>query len=125
MVNVFIGDFFKYFHLTGLIYLISDDLNARLDAWVFPEREAWPSSYWVTDHAVPVGCHSHDDYTRPVPLYSAIKAGCVSVEADIWLSGDDLLVRHIRFTLHPAVTSGSLYLDLLLHIVEKYNTRYE
>ncbi|KAL2832656.1 hypothetical protein BJY01DRAFT_260218 [Aspergillus pseudoustus] len=109
--------------LRGLIYLFPDDLDARLDAWVFPGREASPSSYWVTHHANPVGCHSHNDYTRPVPLYSAIKAGCVSVEADIWLSEGDLLVGHNRFTLHPAVTLRSLYLDPLLDILEKHNTR--
>ncbi|KAL3457175.1 hypothetical protein BJX64DRAFT_280846 [Aspergillus heterothallicus] len=88
--------------IRSLVYLFPNDLDVRLNAWVFPGRDSSPSSYWVTHHAIPVGCHSHNDYTGPVPLYSAIKAGCVSVEADIWFSEDDLLVGHNRFTLHPA-----------------------
>ncbi|CEL01316.1 hypothetical protein ASPCAL00902 [Aspergillus calidoustus] len=109
--------------LRSLIDLFGDDINARLDDWVFSGREAPPSSYWVTHHAIPVWCHSHNNYTRAAPFHSAIKVGSVSVGADIWLSEDDLLVRHNRFTLHPAVTLRSLYLDLLLDILEKHNPR--
>jgi hypothetical protein len=70
-----------------------------------------------------VQCHSHNDYWRPVPLFSAIKAGCIGVEADVWLSGDDLLVGHNPFTLHHAATLRSLYLDPLLDLLERHNTR--
>jgi hypothetical protein len=70
-----------------------------------------------------VQCHSHNDYWRTVPLFSAIKAGCIGVEADAWLSGDDLLVGHNRFTLHNAATLRSLYLDPLLDLLERHNTR--
>lgn len=104
--------------MSGLVYFFPNELDARLDAWAFPR-----GSSWATHGVLPVQCHSHNDYTRRVPLYSAIQAGCVSVEADIWLSGDDLLVGHNRFTLHPAVTLKNLNLDPLLDMLEKHNTR--
>ncbi|KAF7163375.1 hypothetical protein CNMCM6106_000325 [Aspergillus hiratsukae] len=108
---------------TGLVHLFPDDLDARLDAWVFPGGRPSIFSHWATYGVTPVQCHSHNDYWRPVPLFSAIKAGCIGVEADIWLSGDDLLVGHNRFTLNHAATLRSLYLDPLLELLERHNTR--
>lgn len=43
---------------------------------------------------VPLGCHSHNDYERDRALYSALSAGCISVEADIWVQGTKLVVGH-------------------------------
>lgn len=43
---------------------------------------------------VPLACHSHNDYTRDKALYSALSAGCVSVEADVWIHGSTLVVGH-------------------------------
>lgn len=71
---------------------------------------------------IPVGCHSHNDYWREVPLRSAVDAGCIGVEADIWLSENDLLVGHTRFTLHHDHTLQSLYLKPLLDLLSKHNT---
>ncbi|RYP46605.1 hypothetical protein DL768_007227 [Monosporascus sp. mg162] len=42
----------------------------------------------------PVACHSHNDYERDVPLFSALAAGCVAVEADVHLVGDDVEIGH-------------------------------
>ncbi|RAL03186.1 uncharacterized protein BO80DRAFT_500498 [Aspergillus ibericus CBS 121593] len=95
---------------SGLIYLFPDDLDARLDAW-------------STHGVLPVRCHSHNDYWRDVPLHSALSAGCIGVEADIWLSNYDLLVGHTPFTLHHEVTLRSLYLNPLLDLLQKHNTR--
>ncbi|KAF7167882.1 hypothetical protein CNMCM5623_001029 [Aspergillus felis] len=108
---------------TGLVHLFPDDLDARLGAWVFPGGQPSIFSHWVTHGITPVQCHSHNDYWRPVPLFSAIKAGCIGIEADVWLSGEDLLVGHNRFTLHHAATLRSLYLDPLLDLLEQHNTR--
>ncbi|WKT51309.1 hypothetical protein QSH57_016279 [Fusarium oxysporum f. sp. vasinfectum] len=54
---------------------------------------------WVevlSPQVTPVMVHSHNDYLRPRPLFSALSVGCASVEADVWLSknGKDLLVGH-------------------------------
>jgi hypothetical protein len=70
-----------------------------------------------------VQCHSHNDYWREVPLFSALRAGCVGVEADIWPSNNDLLVGHNPYTLHAAQTLRTLYLDPLLDLLYKHNTR--
>ncbi|GFF97713.1 hypothetical protein IFM53868_09336 [Aspergillus udagawae] len=108
---------------TGLVYFFSGDPNARLIPWIFPGGQPSIFSKWVTHGVIPVHCHSHNDYWRPVPLFSAIRAGCIGVEADIWLSGDDLLVGHNQWSLQRATTLRSLYLDPLLSLLERYNTR--
>ncbi|KAI1033249.1 hypothetical protein LB503_008458, partial [Fusarium chuoi] len=44
------------------------------------------AALWSTElsHLVsPVMCHSHNDYWRPHPLFSALSVGCASVEADV------------------------------------------
>jgi hypothetical protein len=47
-----------------------------------------------TYDVTPVACHSHNDYTRDIPLYDALSTGCISVEADVWLHGNNLRVAH-------------------------------
>ncbi|GAA86872.1 similar to An13g01980 [Aspergillus luchuensis IFO 4308] len=108
---------------SGLVYLFPDDLDARLDAWVFPAGRPSIFSHWTTHGVVPVRCHSHNDYWRDVPLHSALTAGCIGVEADVWPSNDELLVGHTPFTLHHEVTLRSLYLNPLLDLLQKHNTR--
>ena len=49
-----------------------------------------------TQGIVPKGFHSHNDYWRQFPLYSALSVGAVSVEADVWLYNGTL---HVRPTL--------------------------
>jgi hypothetical protein len=69
----------------------------------------------------PIPCHSHNDYWRLQPLFSALRAGCVGVEADVWLSGSDLLVGHDRNSLDPSRTLTSLYIEPLRKILEQRN----
>lgn len=45
-----------------------------------------------TQGIMPKTLHSHNDYWRPKPFYSALSAGAVSVEADVWLMNDTLYV---------------------------------
>ncbi|RAL14927.1 uncharacterized protein BO97DRAFT_339792 [Aspergillus homomorphus CBS 101889] len=81
-------------------------------------------SRWPTDASRginPVKCHSHNDYWRPVPLFSALKAGCVGVEADVWLFDEELYVGHTTSSLTPKRTLRTLYINPLLRILERQN----
>jgi hypothetical protein len=67
-----------------------------------------------------IPCHSHNDYWRNVALFDAIHAGCMSVEADIWLteqSSDDLYVGHSSSSLSSMRTLQGLYIQPLLEIL--------
>jgi hypothetical protein len=57
--------------------------------------------------------HAHNDYEHPRPLLDALDHGFCSVEADIFLTPDGLLVGHTRKDLRPGRTLESLYLDPL------------
>ncbi|MFI0740679.1 phosphatidylinositol-specific phospholipase C/glycerophosphodiester phosphodiesterase family protein [Streptomyces sp. NPDC021100] len=61
--------------------------------------------------------HAHNDYEHPHPLADALSHGFGSVEADIWLVGDKLLVAHDPAGLDPRRTLAALYLDPLLRRV--------
>ncbi|KAE8140609.1 PLC-like phosphodiesterase [Aspergillus pseudotamarii] len=103
----------------------SDDLD-RLSIlrWQHEERLVANVSHWPTDFTrdiIPVGCHSHNDYWRPVPLFSAIQAGCIGVEADVWLFDDELYVGHTTSSLTRQRTLRNLYIDPLIRILGKQN----
>jgi hypothetical protein len=101
----------------------------------FPEELPWPEDYssnhfsddlghWPTDELADintVACHSHNDYWRQKPLFSALHAGCTSVEADVWLYKEDLFVGHSTASLTPARTLQSLYINPLLEILDRTN----
>ncbi|KAG5984176.1 hypothetical protein E4U55_005789 [Claviceps digitariae] len=59
----------------------------------------------------------------PRPLYSALAAGCMGVDADVWLSPDktNLLVGHQASHLSVKRTLQSLYLDPIKQILGKLN----
>jgi penicillin amidase len=57
--------------------------------------------------------HAHNDYEHARPLLDALDHGFCSVEADIWLTRDGLLVAHDRNDLTPERTLQKLYLDPL------------
>lgn len=57
--------------------------------------------------------HAHNDYEHKRPLLNALEHGFCSVEADIYLSGDQLLIGHERKDLRPERTLEKLYLDPL------------
>jgi hypothetical protein len=81
-----------------------------------PYTFPWPEDF--SRDITPVNCHSHNDYWRAVPLYDALAAGCVSIEADVWLQGNgELLVGHSKSALNPFRTLRSLYLDPLANIL--------
>jgi hypothetical protein len=57
--------------------------------------------------------HAHNDYEHSRPLLDALDHRFGSVEADIYLVGDQLLVAHDPEDLDPSRTLESLYLDPL------------
>jgi hypothetical protein len=77
----------------------------------------------LTHDVVPIPCHSHNDYWRKIPLFSAILAGCVGVEADVWLFDNELYVGHNLASLRKDRTFSSLYVDPLVKILEQRNTK--
>ncbi|ODQ82441.1 hypothetical protein BABINDRAFT_5407, partial [Babjeviella inositovora NRRL Y-12698] len=93
--------------------------------------------------------HSHNDYTRSIPLFYAVKNGCKSFEADVWLrderrsrpdsdyvallsgkppavhtslgDGQELYVGHHSTNLNKYETLDSLYLDHLMYMLDEMN----
>jgi hypothetical protein len=57
--------------------------------------------------------HAHNDYEHSRPLFEALDHGFCSVEADIWLTPDGLLIGHDKKDLKPGRTMESLYLEPL------------
>ncbi|KAH9894554.1 hypothetical protein F4778DRAFT_279438 [Xylariomycetidae sp. FL2044] len=77
--------------------------------------DPWP--YGSTDGVRPVACHSHNDYDQDIPLFSALAAGCVGVEVDVWLVGSALYIGH---TLPlPGRTMTAQYVEPLLAILDR------
>ena len=70
---------------------------------------------------IPIPCHSHNDYWRKVPVFSALHVGCIGIEADVWLADDDLYVGHIQSSLRPNRTFSKLYIEPLTRIIEAQN----
>lgn len=63
--------------------------------------------------------HSHNDYWRTTPLYTALSYGAISIEADVWLVNNTLLVGHDTASLTSTRTLKSLYIDPLLEILAR------
>ena len=67
--------------------------------------------------------HSHNDYEQKRPFWGAYEAGADSIEADVYLVGNDLLVAHSRSGLKTAKTLRSLYLEPLRDVMRKNGGR--
>ncbi|KAL3467862.1 PLC-like phosphodiesterase [Aspergillus heterothallicus] len=108
-----------------IVSFFPDEIDRATAHWR-QSQELSPSdiTHWPTDISrdiVPVQCHSHNDYWRRVPLYSALEAGCVGVEADIWLFDNELYVGHSKSSLTPSRTLRSMYIDPLMKILSRQN----
>jgi alkaline phosphatase len=55
--------------------------------------------------------HSHNDYLRNVPFWEAYSVPCQSIEVDVILENNQLMVAHERQSIKPQNTLQSLYLD--------------
>lgn len=85
---------------------------------------AWYPTDFTRD-IIPIPCHSHNDYWRRVPLFSALRAGCTGVEADVWLFDNDLYVGHNTASLTRNRTFQSLYINPLVEILKNQNPETE
>lgn len=66
--------------------------------------------------------HAHNDYEHPQPLFNALQNGFISVEADVYLVGDELLVSHNR-PKPGARTLQKLYLTPLDSLLSRHDGR--
>jgi hypothetical protein len=57
--------------------------------------------------------HAHNDYLHERPLLDALDHGFCSIEADVWVSNDELLVAHTMVEIRAGRTLESLYLKPL------------
>ncbi|KAL8925835.1 MAG: hypothetical protein Q9208_003332 [Pyrenodesmia sp. 3 TL-2023] len=113
-----------YFNIHLRAQIPTNDIQRLITAWGKPGTLTDTRSHYPTEFSrgiVPIPCHSHNDYERHVPLYSALRAGCISVEVDVWLRDGDLLVGHTENSLTSARTLQSLYLEPLLSILARQN----
>jgi hypothetical protein len=75
----------------------------------------------VTQGIIPKAFHSHNDYWRPIPFYSALSVGGVSVEADVWLYKGVLHVGHEESALTNERTFNALYVQPILSVLQREN----
>lgn len=101
--------------------------NDPFDNWFGHDVSGTRPEVWSEErqlflrNVLPVPVHSHNDYERRIPLFEALGSGCISVEADVHLKDNDLLVGHSDANLHKDVTLRSLYLEPLQRILEAQN----
>ncbi|KAH7148198.1 hypothetical protein EDB81DRAFT_791753 [Dactylonectria macrodidyma] len=110
-----------------LLYAFTSSGSKLIDPFEKNGNSTDSATKWIEELSSlvsPVMCHSHNDYLRPRPLFTALSVGCASVEADVWLSkdGKDLLVAHHWWSLTPTKTLRSLYIDPLLQILDSMNS---
>jgi alkaline phosphatase len=79
--------------------------------------QAQPVTYTVSN------AHSHNDYEQKQPFWLAYNAGFGSIEADIFLRQDSLVVAHSTKELALQRTLETWYLDPLLACVRKNGGR--
>lgn len=108
-----------------------DEFDSVVSPWLHPKHDSISGLHWPTNiskDTTSVGCHSHNDYWREVPLLSALQAGCISIEADIWLIDQahqnyprDLYVGHTASSLRAHRTLRNMYIDPLVKILDRKN----
>ncbi|MFF4253677.1 phosphatidylinositol-specific phospholipase C/glycerophosphodiester phosphodiesterase family protein [Streptomyces sp. NPDC001663] len=96
--------------LTTLGAALAGTLALPAGRAVAGERGRGPCPLWRA--------HAHNDYEHTRPLFDALDHRFGSVEADIFLVGDQLLIGHTVDDLDPTRTLESLYLDPLAAIVK-------
>lgn len=100
-------------------------------AWAQPSviqnSEAYRVPRDFLQNVKPLGCHSHNDELRDIPLFEALHSGCTGIEADIWLSpqdsknGSDLLVGHTAAELKPNKTLQTMYIKPITYMLDQRN----
>lgn len=64
--------------------------------------------------------HAHNDYQQPEPLRNALRYKVFSVEADVYLYNDKLLVAHDKKELPAAPSLDSLYLQPIIRLFREH-----
>lgn len=64
----------------------------------------------------PVILHSHNDYRRLAPFWEAYSQHCRSIEADVFLSGGELLVGHEEDELRKENSFKALYVEPIVRV---------
>merc|ERR1712093_708535 len=98
---------------------VSPSLQDILDKAHKGPLYTYPTS--LTQGIIPKGIHSHNDYWRDVPFYSALSVGAISIEADVWLYNDPLFVGHEISALTKQRTFESLYINPILDVIKRQN----
>jgi alkaline phosphatase len=81
--------------------------------FITTSASAQPAQYTVAN------AHSHNDYEKPVPFWAAYNSGFGSIEADIFLFKDQLLIAHEEKELVNKRSLEDLYLKPLQACIEK------
>jgi hypothetical protein len=71
------------------------------------------TTMWAAEVKPLPQAHAHNDYEHARPLLDALDHGFCSVEADIWLTPEGLLIGHDKKDLKPGRTLEALYLEPL------------
>ena len=74
------------------------------DAYTYPTD--------ITRGIIPKPIHSHNDYWRDLPFWSALSVGCASIEADVWLINETLYVGHEQAALSSTRTLQSSLISI-------------
>ncbi|KAI1100055.1 hypothetical protein F4804DRAFT_58564 [Jackrogersella minutella] len=82
-----------------------------------PPLNPWPLD--SVNIVKPTNCHSHNDYTRNIPIYSAMSAGCIGIEADVFYVDGDVIIGHTIPT--PGRTLSVQYTEPLRAILDHNN----
>lgn len=98
---------------------LSHPLNAILSHAESGPLYTYPTH--LTQGIVPKNFHSHNDYWRPIPFYSALAHGAMSVEADCWLYNGTLHIGHEEGALTNERTFDSLYVQPILSVLQAQN----
>ena len=68
-----------------------------------------------------VKIHSHNDYLKPRPLYTALESKAFSIEADVFLTKHGLLVAHSLKETNRKKTLSALYIDPIIALFKKHH----
>ncbi|KAF9869460.1 hypothetical protein CkaCkLH20_13057 [Colletotrichum karsti] len=117
----------RSFFMCGAVWLALLLIFVLLNLVLFVAREVWDNvseEFQDASVIVPIPCHSHNDYWRRRPVYSAFDVGCIGIEADVWLYGTELFVGHDRWSLREKNTFSSLYVSPLVRLLEERNSGF-
>lgn len=89
---------------------------------ILPDGPLSFPSHQATNGLIPIAYQSRQEYWGRVPLHAALAAGCTSIEVNVWLSENELLVGYTPETLVRGQNLRSLYLDPLLRLLRENNT---